>query len=98
MPGLEENSGAAKMADVGGITGEHLQQYLSRIERLEEERAEIGENMKEVYQEAKSNGFDPKIMRIIIRERKREPHELDEEETMVHLYKQALGMLPTSTH
>lgn len=79
-------------AEVAGITGEHLLQYIERIERLEDEKAELSENVKEVFGEAKSTGFDPKIMRVVLRERKKDQEEIDEEETMLHLYRQALGM------
>jgi uncharacterized protein (UPF0335 family) len=96
MPGLHQATPSNLLAEVGGITGAHLLQYIERIERLEEEKAELGETVKEVFQEAKSGGFDPKIMRIVLRERKRTPEELDEEETMVFLYKQAIGMPPVA--
>ena len=94
MPGLHQATAPQMPADVAGITGAHLLQYIERIERLEEEKAELGEQVKEVFQEVKSSGFDPKILRIVLRERKRTPEDLDEEETMVLLYKQALGMMP----
>ncbi|MBF0183342.1 MAG: DUF2312 domain-containing protein [Magnetococcales bacterium] len=84
--------------EVGGITGAHLLQYIERIERLEEEKTALGEQVKEVFQEVKSSGFDPKILRIVLRERKRDQEDLDEEETMVLLYKQALGMMPGTEH
>jgi uncharacterized protein (UPF0335 family) len=82
------------MPDVGGIAGERLKSLIERIERLEEERRALGEDIKEVYAEAKGTGFDPKIMRQIIRIRKRDKDDLDEEETLLDLYKRALGMLP----
>ncbi|MBF0099217.1 MAG: DUF2312 domain-containing protein [Magnetococcales bacterium] len=84
--------------EVAGITGAHLLQYIERIERLEEEKTALGEQVKEVFQEVKSSGFDVKILRIVLRERKREQEDLDEEETMVLLYKQALGMMPAAEH
>ncbi|MEO5364603.1 MAG: DUF2312 domain-containing protein [Magnetococcus sp. DMHC-8] len=96
MPGVHQATASHLPAEVAGITGAHLLQYIERIERLEEEKAELGEQIREVFQEAKSSGFDPKIMRIVLRERKRTPDELDEEETMVLLYKQALGMIPAA--
>ncbi len=82
------------MPDVGGIAGERLKSLIERIERLEEERRALSEDIKEVYAEAKGTGFDPKIMRQIIRIRKRDKDDLDEEETLLDLYKRALGMLP----
>lgn len=84
------------MADVGGIAGERLKSLIERIERLEEEKRALGEDIKEVYAEAKGTGFDPKIMRQIIRIRKRDQDELDEEESLLDVYKRALGMLPES--
>ena len=82
------------MPDVGGIAGEQLKSLIERIERLEEEKRALTEDIKEVYAEAKGTGFDPKIMRQIIRIRKRDKDELDEEETLLDVYKRALGMMP----
>ena len=82
------------MPDVGGIAGERLKSFIERIERLEEERRTLSEDIKEVYAEAKGQGFDTKIMRQIIRIRRRDQDELDEEETLLDVYKRALGMLP----
>ncbi len=82
------------MPDVGGIAGERLNSFIERIERLEEEKRALAEDIKEVYAEAKGTGFDTKIMRQLIRIRKRDQDELDEEETLHDVYKRALGMLP----
>jgi uncharacterized protein (UPF0335 family) len=82
------------MSDVGGIAGERLKSFIERIERLEEEKRALGEDIKEVYAEAKGDGFDPKIMRQIVRIRKRDQDDLDEEESLLEIYKRALGMLP----
>jgi uncharacterized protein (UPF0335 family) len=82
------------MPDVGGIAGERLKSFIERIERLEEEKRALAEDIKEVYAEAKGTGFDTKIMRQLIRIRKRDQDELDEEETLLDVYKRALGMLP----
>ncbi len=82
------------MTDVGGIAGDRLKSLIERIERLEEEKRALGEDIKEVYAEAKGTGFDPKIMRQIIRIRKRDKDDLDEEESLLDIYKRALGMLP----
>ncbi|MBF0444883.1 MAG: DUF2312 domain-containing protein [Magnetococcales bacterium] len=84
------------MADVGGITGDQLEQYIDRIERMEEEKAELGQDIRDLYLEAKGNGFDPKIMRKIVSIRKKDQHEIDEEEAILYLYRQALGMLPST--
>ncbi|HZS81895.1 MAG TPA: DUF2312 domain-containing protein [Stellaceae bacterium] len=82
------------MADVGGIAGERLKSFIERIERLEEEKRALAEDIKEVYAEAKGTGFDTKIMRQIIRIRKMDKDDLDEQETLLDLYKRALGMIP----
>ncbi|WP_442918226.1 DUF2312 domain-containing protein [Magnetococcus sp. PR-3] len=70
----------------------HFQQLVGRIERLEEEKKGIGEAITDIYQEAKSLGYDPKVMRQVIKIRKMDRHELDEQEALLHLYLQALGM------
>jgi uncharacterized protein (UPF0335 family) len=82
------------MPDVGGIAGERLKSFIERIERLEEEKRALAEDIKEVYAEAKGVGFDTKIMRQVIKIRKMDQNDLDEQETLLDLYKRALGMLP----
>jgi uncharacterized protein (UPF0335 family) len=82
------------MPDVGGIAGEQLKSLIERIERLEEEKRALGEDIKEVYAEAKGTGFEPKIMRQLIKIRRMDRDALDEEETLLDVYKRALGMLP----
>ncbi|UGQ24309.1 DUF2312 domain-containing protein [Brucella anthropi] len=69
-----------------------LRAFIERIERLEGEKSEITDDIKGVYAELKGSGFDPKIVRIIIRLRKKEDHERQEEEAMLQLYMDALGM------
>lgn len=69
-----------------------LRAFIERIERLEEEKSTISDDIKEVFAELKGSGFDTKIVRIIIRMRKREDHERQEEEAMLQLYADALGM------
>ena len=85
------------MPDVGGIAGERLRSFIERIERLEEEKRALSEDIKEVYAEAKGNGFDAKIMRQLIRIRRIDKDDLDEQETLLDIYKRALGMLPDET-
>lgn len=80
------------MATVGGIAGEHLRQYIERIERLEEEKANIAADIREVFAEAKSNGFDAKIMRQVLKLRKMETADREEQEELLDLYMRALGM------
>jgi uncharacterized protein (UPF0335 family) len=82
------------MADIGGIAGERLKSFIERIERLEEEKRTLADDIKEVYAEAKGSGFDTKIMRQVIRIRRMDKDDLDEQETLLDLYKRALGMLP----
>ena len=82
------------MADVGGIAGDRLKSFIERIERLEEEKKAIAEDIKEVYAEAKGTGFDTKIMRQLIRIRKMDQDDLSEQETLLDVYKRAVGMLP----
>ena len=82
------------MADVGGVAGEQLRSFIERIERLEEEKSALSGDIKEVYAEAKGNGFEPRIMRQIIKIRKMDKEALDEEESLLDLYKRALGMSP----
>jgi uncharacterized protein (UPF0335 family) len=85
---------SSRQADVGGVAADQLRAIVERIERLEEEKKALQEDIKDVYAEAKGNGFDVKILRKIITMRKRDRAELDEEETLLELYLRALGMLP----
>lgn len=78
--------------DVGGIAAEALKNFIERIERLEEEKRGLSDDVKDVYAEAKSHGFDPKIMRQIIRLRKMEEDARKEQEALIDLYAHALGM------
>ncbi len=80
------------MADAGGIAADRLKSFIERIERLEEEKAAIANDVKEIYAEAKSSGFDTKIMRQIVRLRKMEAHDREEQEQLLDLYKQAIGL------
>ena len=78
---------------IGGIAAEALQQYIDRIERLEEEKKALSEDIKQVYSEAKSTGFDIKIIRKIISLRKIADHERQEQDELIDVYKRALGMM-----
>jgi uncharacterized protein (UPF0335 family) len=82
------------MPDVGGVAVERLRSFIERIERLEEDKRALSGDIKEVYAEAKGTGFEPKIMRQIIKIRKMDKDEVDEEESLLDLYKRALGMMP----
>jgi uncharacterized protein (UPF0335 family) len=85
------------MPDVGGIAGERLKSFIERIERLEEEKRALAEDIKEVFAEAKGNGFDTKIMRQIIKIRRTDQDDLDEQEALLDTYMRALGMLPEAS-
>ena len=75
------------------VAADQLKAIIERIERLEEEKAGIAGDIKEVYFEAKANGFDTKVLRKIIALRKRDYAERQEEEAILELYMQALGMV-----
>ena len=80
------------MADTGGVAGERLRSFIERIERLEEEKAALAEDIREVYAEAKGNGFDVKTMRQIVRLRKLDSADRQEQEAILETYMAALGM------
>jgi uncharacterized protein (UPF0335 family) len=74
------------------VTAEELRQFIERFERLEAEKKDIADQQKEVMAEAKARGYDTKVMRKVIALRKREPDDIAEEEAVLEMYKQALGM------
>ncbi|TCM75064.1 DUF2312 domain-containing protein [Rhodovulum steppense] len=74
------------------VTADELRQFIERYERLEAEKKDIADQQKEVMAEAKGRGYDTKVMRKIVALRKRDRDEIAEEEAMLELYKQALGM------
>ncbi|MHA1523297.1 MAG: DUF2312 domain-containing protein [Alphaproteobacteria bacterium] len=76
------------------IARDQLRALIERIERLEEDKKAIADDIREVYAEAKGNGFDVKVLRQVVRERKQENHEREEFEAILDLYRAALGMLP----
>ena len=80
------------MADVGGIAGERLRAFVERVERLEEEKAALMADIKEVYAEAKGVGFDIKILRKIIGLRKLDKSDRQEQEEVLSIYMRALDM------
>jgi uncharacterized protein (UPF0335 family) len=80
------------MANVGGIAGDRLKSFIERIERLEEEKAALSSDLRDVYAEAKGTGFDVKIIRQIVRLRKMEDPDRKEQEELLDLYLGALGM------
>ena len=78
--------------DVENISGKRLKSFIERVERLEEEKAALGEDIKEVYAEAKGTGFEVKIMRRIVKLRKMDPDKRHEEDMLLELYQSAIGM------
>ena len=76
----------------GGIAADRLRSIVERIERLEEERKALGGDIRDIYAEAKSAGFDVKVLRQLIRLRKQEAAEVEEQESLLDLYRRALGM------
>ncbi|MBR9972100.1 DUF2312 domain-containing protein [Magnetospirillum sulfuroxidans] len=79
-------------AQIGGIAAEALRQFVERIERLEEEKKALSADIKDVYGQCKSQGFDVKIVRKIISLRRMEDQEREEIDQLLDLYKAALGM------
>ena len=75
-----------------GVAAEELKQFVERIERLEEEKAGIAGDIKDVFAELKGRGFDSKAVRTILRIRKQDHSERQEQEAILELYMQALGM------
>lgn len=89
-----------EMSDVPGqdpanwhnVSGERLRSLIDRIERLEEEKKSLSGDIKDIFAQAKSAGFDVKVMRQLIRIRKMTPAEVEEQETLLDVYRRALGM------
>ena len=81
------------MAEGGQVAQDRLRSFIERIERLEEEKTALMADIKEVYAEAKGTGFDPKTMRKVIRLRKMDDSDRQEEEFLLDTYLAALGML-----
>ena len=80
------------MVEVGGIASEHLRSYIDRIERLEEEKTGLAADIRDIYAEAKGNGFDSRTMRRIVSLRKLDQSERNEQDALLDLYRRALGM------
>jgi len=76
---------------MGQATREKLKQFVARIERLEAEKAELATDIREVYAEIKTFGFDTKVMRKIVSQRKKDPNEIAEEEALFDLYMGAIS-------
>ena len=80
------------MAEVGGIAAERLRSFIERIERLEEEKAALAGDIREVYAEAKATGFDVRTIRQVVRLRKLDRDARHEQEHLLDLYKRAVGL------
>lgn len=74
------------------VTADELRQFIERIERLDQEKRDLAEQQKEVMAEAKARGYDTRVMRKLIALRKRDQDDIAEEEAILDMYKQALGM------
>ena len=77
--------------NVGGVAVERLRSLVERIERLHEERKALTDDIGDIYKEAHSAGFDKKALRALIRVRAQEPAEVEEQETLLDIYRRALG-------
>jgi uncharacterized protein (UPF0335 family) len=86
------------MSSYGGISSAQLRSFVERIEKLEEEKAEIADQVRDVFAEAKGTGFDIKIIRQVLKIRKMETQERLEQEELLDLYLTALGMAPSSAN
>jgi uncharacterized protein (UPF0335 family) len=85
----------APMSDITAsslVAADELRQFIERYEQLESEKKDVSEQQKEVMAEAKGRGYDTKIIRKVIALRKRTPDDIAEEESILELYKSALGM------
>jgi uncharacterized protein (UPF0335 family) len=80
------------MKKSGGIAADRLRSFLDRIERLEEEKAGLTADIREVYAEAKGSGFDTKVMRQIVRLRKMDSADRQEQEALLEVYRRAIGL------
>jgi uncharacterized protein (UPF0335 family) len=80
------------MSDVGGVAADRLKSFIDRIERLEEEKKALADDIREVYSEAKGSGFDIKVIRLLIRLRKMDSTDRREQEEITTLYMRALDM------
>lgn len=89
---MTTNENTSPASSVGGVSGERLKQYVERIERLEEEKSGIAQDISDVYAESKSAGYDTKIMKQIVKLRKMDRQKRQEAEELLELYKSAIGL------
>ncbi|MCQ8185208.1 DUF2312 domain-containing protein [Parvularcula maris] len=88
---MADGSAAFEPSATSTVAGERLRLFLERVERLEEEKKEIADQVKEVYAEAKGEGYDTKVMRQIVRLRKMDSADRQEQEALLELYLSAIG-------
>lgn len=81
-----------KNTEVGGIAADRLRSIIERVERLEEERKALASDIKDIFAEAKSAGFEVRVIRQVIALRKMEPADAEEQEALLDLYRRALGL------
>ena len=89
---MTDNNTTQTTKEIEGVKVEPLAAYIERIERLEEEKRGIAEDIKEIYVTAKGNGYDPKIMRAIIKLRKMNKSDRAEADALLDIYRRALGL------
>jgi len=87
---INQEGGAAN--DTGGVSGQRLKAFIERVERLEEEKTALAEDIKDIFAESKAVGFDTKTIRKVIKLRKMDREKRQEEEELLELYKAAIGM------
>ncbi len=86
------------MSDIQGVSAQQLKMFIEKIERLEDEKTDIAENIRETFSQAKSEGFDVKTMRQILKLRKMKKEDVMEQEELLDIYRQALGMMLPETN
>lgn len=83
--------------DTGGIAGKQLKSIIERVERLEEEKKALADDIKDIFSEAKANGFDVKTIKAVIKIRKLDKAEREESEALLDMYLHAIGMAPDTS-
>lgn len=81
-----------RKAKAGAVSADVLKSYIERIERLEEEKKALGGDIREIYAEAKGNGFEPRVMRKVVTLRRMKAADREEEEALLEVYRQAVGV------
>lgn len=90
---VDATPGPGHNSKAGGIAADRLKSFVERVEKLEEEKSNIAADIRDVYSEAKGTGFDVKTIRTIVKLRKQDSAERDEQEQLLDVYKQAMGMI-----